>query len=143
MDIPIRLMCSFCLIYLTHVSFLVRLYVGSLCRPSRIGERKRRSDRLIEQCPKALRWIQDRIDFHTQPSPCDVKTKHDHTLGNHVRSDTDNSWVCKFLDRCSTKPVRYLMGSKLQLYMVIMKEMAEAVRMGGNTLLSQYNYCIF
>lgn len=76
-----------------------------------------------------MAWIEARIEFHTQPSPSDSKTKHDHAPGNHTRSTADSSWICKYPDeRCKTEPVRYLIGTKNQLYTVIMEEMKDAVR---------------
>lgn len=92
-----------------------------------VSERKLRSDRLETTCPKALDWIRQRITFHTQPSPSEVKWKHDYGPGNHTRSDTDGSLVCLRPELCSCMPVRYLLGTKAQLYDVIMGEMAEAV----------------
>ncbi|CAM9293195.1 unnamed protein product [Sphacelaria rigidula] len=39
---------------------------------------KPRSDLLEVTCPNALAWIEERITFHTQPSLCQVKWKHDY-----------------------------------------------------------------
>lgn len=80
------------------------------------------------KCPLALKWIADRIIFHTQPSPCKVKKNHDHAAGNHTRSEKDNSLVCMFPDKCPTESVRYLMGTKLQLYHTVMRDLKQAVR---------------
>ncbi|CAN0357792.1 unnamed protein product [Ectocarpus sp. 6 AP-2014] len=91
-----------------------------------ISDRKLRSDRLEVSCPKALAWIVERIIFHTQPSPCLVKTEHDYDTGNHRRSEADNSLVCVYPARCKTESVRYLMGTKLQLYQTVMKDLDQA-----------------
>ncbi|CAM9863005.1 unnamed protein product [Ectocarpus fasciculatus] len=91
-----------------------------------VSDRKLRSDRLEARCPNALAWILERIIFHTQPSPCLVKTEHDYDAGNHRRSEADNSLVCVYPARCKTESVRYLMGTKLQLYQTVMKDLAEA-----------------
>lgn len=78
----------------------------------RIGDRRLREDRSAVKCPLALSWIVDRIIFHTQPSPCKVKTNHDHAAGNHTRSEKDNSLVCVYPDKCPTESVRYFDGDE-------------------------------
>ena len=102
-------------------------YSTMLPSPS-VSVRKPRSDRLEVTCPKALAWIQERIMFHTQPSPCEMKWKHDYSPGNHTRSDADHSLVCVKPELCSRMPVRYLICTKRKLYDDIMAEMEEAVR---------------
>ncbi|CAM9563467.1 unnamed protein product [Ectocarpus sp. 4 AP-2014] len=95
-----------------------------------IGDRRLREDRLTVKCPLALSWIVDRIIFHTQPSPCKVKTNHAHAAGNHTRSEKDNSLVCVYPDKCPTESVRYLMGTKLQLFHTVMRDLQQAHALG-------------
>lgn len=75
-----------------------------------------------------MEWIEERIIEHTQPSPSEVRIKHDYTPGNHTRSALDNSLVCVPDERCHTKPVHYLWGTKKQLWESILAEMQDAVR---------------
>lgn len=63
----------------------------------------------------AMARIRDSIEERTQPS-CETKTKHDRAKGNHVRSDTGNSIVCKRPELCETHGLAYMMGTQLQLY---------------------------
>ena len=92
-----------------------------------MSTRQLRSDRLETTSPRALEWIREKIIAYTQPSPSEVKCKHVYGPGNHARSDADGSLVCLKPDLCSCMPIHYLMGTKKQLYEVIMAEMADAV----------------
>lgn len=76
-----------------------------------------RSDRLEVRYPKALDRLFVSIIERTQPSPCETRTKHDYSSpGNHTRSEVDNSIVCMKSGRCVTEGVRYMRGTKLDLF---------------------------
>lgn len=106
----------------------------------RYGERKKRKDCLEEECPLALAHIANSIIKRTQPSPCAVKTKHDYSdKKNHYRSGVDHSLVCAIPDLCQTEGVRYMMGTKKDLYYSCMADLAAAVsfsRGGGEDIRS-------
>lgn len=91
-------------------------------------DRAQRSDCLEFTAPNALRFIHESIISATQPSPCAMKKKHDYAPGNHKRSRADNSLLCVNADLCKEENVRYMMGTKLDLYLHCMATLQAAVR---------------
>ena len=82
----------------------------------------------------AMARVAQSIEDHTQPSPCETKTRHDYASGNHGRSEIDNSIVCKDSALCETAGIRYMMGTIQQIFDAVMKELALAVRSTKCTL---------
>ena len=75
----------------------------------------------------ALRHIKEFIDNRTQPSPCAAVTSHNFEPGNHSRSVADGSLVCNKPHLCKEKAIRYMMGTKLDLYTNVMSDLKAAV----------------
>ena len=100
----------------------------SLAYSCSTGERAKRTDCLEEQCLKALAFIVDVIHDNTQPSPCDMKIKHDFAPGLHKRSLIDGSLECQQPERCQRQGVRFLLGSVTDLHSKVSESLSKAVR---------------
>ncbi|CAM9447743.1 unnamed protein product, partial [Hapterophycus canaliculatus] len=111
-------------------------------QPELLSEPKRakRSDRLDKSCPVAMAVIQESIHERTQPSPCAEATDHNFGPGNHSRSVVDGSLVCIRPDLCRKEAIRYIMGTKLDLYHECMADL-QAVHNNGNNDVEVTQIC--
>lgn len=108
---------------------LLNLSRYSFIRHRSNPKRLKREDCLDNTAPLAMALIRESIIRHTQPSPCQSVTDHDFTPGNHSRSCADNSLVCNYPERCITESVRYIIGTRLDLFRACLHDLAMAVRL--------------